>query len=179
MSNANGLTKNRLKIDGDVLSVTLSQGRVMRTDLAVLWLVETHIWCALKGNRRHTFYASTNIKNPTRNTVYFHTLYTGFRCADHIDRDGLDNCRRNLRDADDKINGRNRRKSAANTSGLTGVRKHIGKRHSYWEAYWPGESKKTEMKYWNVATYGEEVAKELATQARRDACARLGIITDE
>jgi len=78
-------------------------------------------WCASitpKGA-----YALRGIAKPdgSRTTIRLHNLLTGLRFVDHINGDGLDNRRANLRPSDHVTNGRNAGKKSNNTSGFKGV----------------------------------------------------------
>jgi len=50
-----------------------------------------------------------------------HRFITGWSYIDHIDGNGLDNRRQNLRPANESTNGANRAISSNNTSGFKGV----------------------------------------------------------
>lgn len=77
-------------------------------------------WCAQKIGR--TFYAVRGSRNSHR---YMHRVIAdklGFKSqVDHINRDGLDNRRSNLRDTTQKQNLENTRVWGHNTSGYKGV----------------------------------------------------------
>lgn len=90
--------------------------------------------------RRSTTYAKTH---NNRKTIYLHRLILGLSDApgsvyvDHIDHNGLNNSRTNLRITDNKGNQRNSRKrlSAKNTSSYKGVHKRSHNKSNPWEAY--------------------------------------------
>lgn len=63
---------------------------------------------------------------------FMHTLLTGFRLTDHIDHNGLNNQRYNLRDGADGVNARNARPLRVGTSQYKGVYWH--KRDKAWTA---------------------------------------------
>jgi len=80
----------------------------------------------------NTFYACRMYPqmDGKQRVVSMHTLVTGWGYVDHIDGDGLDNRRANLRPADQSKNGMNRALGSNNTSGFKGVtRRRLG-----WEA---------------------------------------------
>lgn len=77
-----------------------------------------------------TFYARRAISRSTH--VNLHAFLTGWLRVDHINGDGLDNRRANLRQATHGQNVQNRRRSSANTSGYKGVTWH--KQARKWQA---------------------------------------------
>lgn len=89
-------------------------------------------WHAVQSHR--TFYARRNIAKPDgrRGAVALHTLLTGWPTVDHINGDGLDNRRTNLRPATNDQNRYNQRKHSNNTSGYKGVTWH--ERSGRWRA---------------------------------------------
>lgn len=102
------------------IEVPLSQGRVALIDDADAELVLGHRWYMQShhGNR----YAMRRVRNGGQRAVQpLHRLLTGWPLVDHINGNGLDNRRANLREATHAENMRNRRMSRNNTSGFKGV----------------------------------------------------------
>ena len=106
------------------VTIPLTQGKVALIDAADLTLVSKFKWCAMRN--RKTFYAMTNIRRPdgTRMLLPMHRILLNappdIEC-DHIDGDGLNNIRSNLRLATRAENQRNRGKNRNNTTGFKGV----------------------------------------------------------
>ena len=69
------------------------------------------------------------------------------QCIDHIDGNPFNNHIKNLRLVSQAVNSRNLKKSAANTSGCTGVSLHQG---NYWKVSWY-EGGKMKCKYFKGA----------------------------
>lgn len=61
-----------------------------------------------------------------RVALLLHAFITGFDLTDHINGDGLDNRRANLREATKGQNNVNRRRNSNNTSGFKGVGRNAG-----------------------------------------------------
>src|SRR5690606_9742185 len=118
-------------------------------------------WSARKGS--HTTYVQR--RNPeTKSTEYMHRLIMGAEKGqevDHIDRNGLNNTRANLRLATSSQNKINQRLRRVNTSGYRGV-------------YWHRRGKKWAAQIWvdkEVRYLGLFVGKEEAAKAY-DAAAK-------
>lgn len=86
----------------------LTQGR---------WFAQPH---------RRTFYARRNLRRPdgSRGVLGMHTLLTGWPLVDHVNGDGLDNRRVNLRQATNAQNCANKPMHRNNVSGFKGVSPH-------------------------------------------------------
>jgi hypothetical protein len=65
-----------------------------------------------------TYYKDSDGK---RHAILMHTLITGYRKTDHINGNGLDNRRKNLRETTDQLNAANQRKQAGCSSRYKGV----------------------------------------------------------
>ena len=77
-------------------------------------------WYANPNHR--TFYARKNFWRQGRYiAVLMHSLITGWPSPDHVNGNGLDNQRHNLRPATSSQNSQNRRMRSDNTSGFKGV----------------------------------------------------------
>ena len=91
----------------------------------------------------------------SRRATRMHSLITGWPITDHINGDGLDNRRANLRQASVQENNRNKRRYANNTSGFKGValRRESGR----WRAYINCDGRRT-----NLGTFSSPIEAALA-----------------
>jgi hypothetical protein len=120
-----------IRIEGDVAYVTLTRGYEAIIDAADVPLVEGCNWCVM-GNKQW-LYAMRNIVNKQTGkpgVVLMHRVIMGDPDGlyiDHIDGNGINNQRLNLRLATHAENLRNQRIGKNNTSGFKGVTKSRSK----------------------------------------------------
>jgi len=107
--------------------------------------------------------------------VSMHTLLTGWPRVDHINGDGLDNRRANLRAATSSQNSANSRLATTNTSGYKGVT--YFRRTGRWRAYLGGHRQR-HLGYFDTP---EEAARayDAAALARWGTFARLNFPPQE
>ena len=121
------------------IEVGLTQGMVALIDEADFNLVSRFNWFAFNGSTSKTYYAKTNVMRAdgSRATILMHRLILGLTDprvhTDHIDGNGLNNQRANLRTCSNTENMRNRGAYANNKSGFKGVSFH--KQSGRWRAY--------------------------------------------
>ena len=114
------------------------------------------VWCAERDP--HTTYVQRKVRRPdgTRATQRLHRFLMPDAPdkVDHVNGDGLDNRRCNLRHATASENGRNRRRQRNNTTGFVGVgwRVDCGK----FQAYARHNGRKHHVGYYTTA---EEAAR--------------------
>jgi hypothetical protein len=114
-----------IRIEGDVAYVTLTQGHEAIIDAADVPLVEGVNWCVYVN--KQWLYAMRSIINKQtgkRSSVLMHRVIMDTPNkmeTDHINGDGLDNRRVNLRIATTSQNQANTGAPATNTSGFKGV----------------------------------------------------------
>lgn len=109
---------------GDRAIVRLTRGLVSSIDLNMVDRLETLGARWQSAPRRETFYAVTDIGNPRRR-VYMHRWILDapdMMYVDHIDGNGLNNRRENLRLATAKQNSENRTVPTRTATGYRGVR---------------------------------------------------------
>lgn len=112
------------------LSIPLTRGLCTRVSIEDFARLSQYKWHAVPA--RNTHYAARRVGD---RTIYMHRLVMGLDGSnskvfvDHINHDGLDNRRENLRESDYKKNAQNRRYKK-DFLGLRGVRQ-VGDR---WEA---------------------------------------------
>ena len=97
-------------------------GRAAFVDDADYELVAVHPWHIQMTPYPGLCYALANIRDAGRwRPVKMHVLVTGWALTDHIDGDGLNNQRSNLRPATHSQNMQNRRGAAGHSSRYKGV----------------------------------------------------------
>ena len=115
-----------IRICGDVAYVPLTHGYEAIIDAADVPLVEVKNWYA--SVRLNTSYARSNVTNGTeRSHVFIHNFLMGNSkglFVDHIDGDGLNNRRCNMRFATHAQNMRNARIRCDSTTGFKGTNFH-------------------------------------------------------
>ena len=126
-----------IKIDGEVAYITLTKGHVAVIDAADVPLVDGWNWHSIDYKKSMTVYASRTVWiGGGRFRIFMHREIldapTNMQ-VDHIDGDGLNNMRENLRLATSSQNCHNHRISLRNTSGFKGVSRH--KKSDKWRAY--------------------------------------------
>lgn len=77
--------------------------------------------CARTFYARKNFYLGGGRHAPRYASLRMHTLISGWGLVDHINNDGLDNRRANLRPATEQQNSKNRQRRSTNTSGYKGA----------------------------------------------------------
>lgn len=143
-----------------------ARGRVALVDDADFDLVMQYRWHAIDGEvaRKSTTYAGTSaLRDATGKqiTVRMHTLLTGWALVDHIDRNGLNNRRSNLRPATGSQNMANRR-TPPHSSRFKGVRWYP--RNKKWNARITHEGKPRHLGYFENEI---DAAKAYDAAARR------------
>ena len=120
------------------IEIKLSRGKVAIIDDADFELVSMHKWYAVTPSRSKTWYAYAKVRRSdgTRIAIKMHRLLLGLTDpeikTDHIDGDGLNNQRTNLRTCSNAQNMRNKGVTSANKSGFKGVSWH--KQRGKWQA---------------------------------------------
>lgn len=137
-----------------VKEIPLTQGKVALVDDDDFEHLNQFKWYALKD--KNTYYARRNISNGdgTQTTISMHreilgTIPTGLQ-TDHIDGNGLNNQKSNLRVVTTRENSQNRHHSK--TSRFPGVNFHKGKGHvkKPWQATIGINGKKAFLGYYST-----------------------------
>lgn len=114
-----------ITIDGDLATVTLTQGKIAIIDAAHAHLAGGHNWFFRKDG-----YAATNVRRADgeQRPLLLHRLISGLSNpqipGDHENGDKLDNRRVNLRPSSHAENGQSRGADKNNTTGFKGVSLH-------------------------------------------------------
>ncbi len=139
--------KRQVRISGSLAFVPLTRGLEAVIDAQDAIIAGSHKWHAAK--RGATYYAARSVaKNGgKRAIIYLHREILGDAAdgfyVDHIDGNGLNNVRANLRAATHKQNCRNARVKKSNTSGFRGV--YYSKRDRNWVAQITVDRKTTNL----------------------------------
>jgi len=124
-----GYMKNDFCIIGDTVEIYITnkynEKFVLLIDLADFKKIKRYTWCVVKKRKR--FYAACNSGYKTKNgykNIYIHQYLLEYKyplTCDHINLNGLDNRRSNLRICTNQENNRNKSLQSNNKSGVVGV----------------------------------------------------------
>lgn len=168
-----GLTTNQYRYVGETIEFQLPNGHIGKIDAEDIDLLTGRRWHAYRGSKCERYYVRSS-ENKTRKAETMHNLLCPqWKEVDHINRDGLDNRKANLRDGKNvNINVKNQSKRSDNTSGKTGV--HYSTSKDSYIIQWPEDGKRR-CKSFSVSRYGKDGAKRKAIEFRHDIDKRLGI----
>ena len=144
---------------GDTMLVPLTRGLFARVDIADALRVMERRWCAV--SKKQTFYAVRALCDGGRSTLSMHRFLLNAPVGvqvDHIDGNGLNNSRVNLRFATNAMNSANRMKRPGTTSRYKGV--HWNKQYGKWRA-----EITVNWKHLHIGTFDDEIAAACAYDA--------------
>lgn len=154
----------------NIIEIPLSQGQVALIDEADYALVSQYRWHARKCGK--TYYAFSSQRNGgNQKNIRMHRLIAGEVGleVDHIDGDGLNNTRGNLRSCTHAENMRNQRIRDTNKSGYKGVSRH--KKTGLWRARITHNQVERSLGYFKTALEAYGAYCQAAVQAHGDfAC---------
>jgi len=149
---------------GDYCKIPLTKDRFAKVDPEdYIWLTQWRWYCHKKPR---TYYAARAVREKGKNkTIFMHRLIMNtpiYLLCDHINRDGLDNRKVNLRNCTSKQNRANSRSHLNATSKYKGV--SWNKRMSKWGAFIKIDGKSTYLGWFNNET---EAAKAYDKAAKK------------
>lgn len=165
-SDRRGILRNKMRMvqnkDGKLyLEVTLNNAQIMICDVDDKDKVEKVVWSVKQSY--NTFYAEhSSRKGLDLKPERFHRLIVDYEVVDHINGNGLDNRKCNLREGNRATNVRNAQKRKDNKSGITGVTFTKGA----WVVQWPENGKRMSKRF-GIAYGSLERAKKLAIEFRK------------
>jgi len=146
-------------MDDDLVAIELTQGKVAWVDTEDFDLVSRFKWYAVKDT--NTYYAAKKIQSASGQYIaeFMHRLILGLTDSkiytDHIDGDGLNNTRSNLRVCTCKENCRNSGLSLRNTSGFKGV--SWCKSHKKWRVWIKIDNRRLALGRFNTSEEAAQV----------------------
>jgi hypothetical protein len=143
-----GLLKNMYRILENHIEVQLHGGKTFLCDKQDIDAVEAFVWYSKKDKKN--VYVQGTVDGKTK--VSFHRLIepwgegnNPWGQVDHINNNGLDNRRQNLRSGDDSVNQLNQRIRIDNTSGKTGV--HYNEKQKLFVVQWKENGKRHKKRF--------------------------------
>lgn len=178
------LTKNMYRVleDGS-FEVHIKDNITMLIDEQDIHLVDERTICLTRSSSPTSKYYAIFSNKGTREdrkrglqgVELVHKAITGFDMTDHINRNTLDNRRRNLRETTPKMNNNNKSHCHKQT-GVLGVR--FVEKDNSWQARIKQDDKEY-SKYFSVKRYGYEEAYNLAVSYRKELNMRFNSLNGE
>ena len=133
-----------------MIEIELTRGMVTLIDDEAIGLISGYKWCANRIGR--TFYAMTNVRlnSGKKTSIYMHRkimVPSLGLVVDHLDGDGLNNTRKNLRVCTRGENAGRQKPQIGRTSRFKGVSWH--KDRNKWESYIHFGGKKSLLGYFH------------------------------
>lgn len=138
-----GVTKNKYRIvDNSYLEVELANGQTFLCDIDDLKYVEEYVWGP--NMSRYTYYVHGTVNGNEKKIFHRHIKPWGdgeeWDQVDHINGNGWDNRRSNLRDGSGNINNLNQKTRVDNVSGKVGI--HYSNYDKSWTVQWQEDGKR-------------------------------------
>jgi len=154
--------RNSFTVFADRVLVDLTGNKLLICNYKDMYLVESHTWYCADGYAATKTSSSTNQQN-FHNLVMRH-IQTEIT-VDHINRNGLDNRKSNLRLVDQRTQTINWGIKSNNTSGVTGVSYY--KKSKHWVTQWKDIDGNKFCKCFNSKKYTNDIAKAKAIEHRQ------------
>ena len=170
------MDKRQIRVDSDVAYIKLTKGYVSAIDSNDLPLVCSFNWCALVVKRKnggiYTVYAVRYAKQFGKSVaILMHRVIADAKSGmvvDHIDSNGLNNCRHNLRIASLGENQFNRRINSNNKSGIKGV--YFDNAKQRWVAEIKVNGKTTRLGFFHDIGEAADACSKAREQMHGDFC---------
>lgn len=123
-----------LSLDRLSMGIPLTQGKIAWIDVSDFPLVKDFTWCAQRPRRTHLTSYAIRRRPASQSGAYIirmHNWITGWPLVDHVDGDGLNNRRSNLRQATSQQNSANAQPHSRRSSIYKGLRQE---RNGHWTA---------------------------------------------
>lgn len=162
-----------IKISGDIAQVCLTRNKWAIIDANDVPLIAKHFWSYSKGKGTNG-YAVTSVykENGKQTSLYLHCLLLNdeTRIVDHIDGNGLNNRRNNLRYVTAAQNSANRHTINQNSaSHHRNIQKWTVRSNVYWVVHMQkGYGRSRLVKYFPFTSNGLDQAKNFADKIREN-----------
>lgn len=146
--------------------IILTQGKIALVDDEDYTVLVQYRWCVKYDPSIDTWYAVSRTPRPEHKQILMHRMVLHLtnpsEFVDHIDHNGLNNCRSNLRACCNKQNQHNRRKVKNKTSEYKGVA--WIKTHKKWRATIMEKGKNRFLGYFNTEKEAAKAYNEKALE---------------